>query len=62
LDSAFHNSKKSKAKGLSRIDPDREREIKLYYLFFICSDDKIKPEKPSSLYTPPDFRRPYEMP
>jgi hypothetical protein len=39
-------------KGLPRIDLDKVGEIKNYFVYFIGSDDKVKPEKPFSLYTP----------
>ena len=39
-------------KGLPRIDLDKVREIKNYFVYFIGSDDKVKPDKPYSLYAP----------
>jgi hypothetical protein len=41
-----------KGKGLPRIGRYRINQIKNYFINFICSDDKLKPVKPSSLYTP----------
>ena len=39
-------------KGLSPIRGDRISQPRNYLLYFICSDDKIKPGKPLSYYTP----------
>ena len=39
-------------KGPSRIGQYRKRLLRNYLLYFICSDDKIKPEKLFQLYCP----------
>ena len=38
--------------GLSRTGRDRISQTTMYFIFFICSDDKANPGKPSSLYPP----------
>jgi len=37
-------------KGLSPIGPDRKNQPRFYLLYFICSDDKVKPERPYAFY------------
>jgi hypothetical protein len=44
-------------KGRSQNGWYRDKPFEYYFIYFICSDDKIKPEKPYSIYTP-DFGRP----
>jgi hypothetical protein len=36
-------------KGLSSIEPDRKNQPPFYLLYFLCSDDKPKPERPFSI-------------
>jgi hypothetical protein len=51
---------RAQPQGLPQTGGDRISQPIIHFIFFICSDDKLFPEKPFLLY-PPEFGRPYAV-